>query len=832
MPKLAALHKVSGAKAAWISVANPLFLISFVASAHNDAFMVGLALAGTYYAATRRGVLGVVLVAGSIGIKPITLVLLPFIGLLWAGPGASWARIVPLLVLHRRVGAGLIMALIGWANGYGFGWLSVMLGTGTGAVMFAPLGALNALLSGALSTIGLPTDWILPLLKLIGRLASVGLVFLLIFKGKSTHLIQRMALAFSALVILSPIIQPWYILWLLPFFAVTGIRDDWQCCGCISPPHSSLPSAPPTRSSSGSSWATSTRGSSTSQPGISWAAMFYLAFVDPRTRVLFRALVPVRFGGRHPGKALAARGPGDGGRLKSGEPEVARPVRKRVPNRAGAGPRGPGWPCRTPPHELRGRRSAGTTPRGMPGITRCPDRRPRRSAACSAQPVKAAAAGHRPAVCRTTRALESVRERSARVPVLRRLTGGGENSPDIAIGQGLLASLMVMVGSWGVGWIPSSQESVLSRSRFLLPLRVEMLGVVALHAAAGTGLHAALPRLAAVAPTHPDRRRRDRLRVLRRAIWTWSVPLFFSFPILSKDVYSYLGQGRLMHAGRSPYQDWVSQLPGWFAQGSDSLWAESSSPYGPLFLMFARFTYFVSGGVPEYGVAMMRLVAVAGVALCLYAIPRLAEHTGGDGAWALWISVANPLFLLNMIAGVHNDGLMIGGVLLGFLLVFRKRHVLGVLVAALAVAIKPIVVLVLPFLGLAMVAARCRAGRKDPCLAAHRCDRRGGVGPAGLGLGVVVRLDCGDGKCRRCRVPLCAGRAAWHVRRVDRLAVRRGPAGALPGWSSASSCCLTGAGVLAGHQETRPASRCSMPATRWAPRWCWPRSSSPGTCCG
>ena len=28
--------------------------------------------------------------------------------------------------------------------------------------------------------------------------------------------------------ILSPIIQPWYLLWLLPFFAVVGIRSDWQ----------------------------------------------------------------------------------------------------------------------------------------------------------------------------------------------------------------------------------------------------------------------------------------------------------------------------------------------------------------------------------------------------------------------------------------------------------------------------------------------------------------------------------------------------------------------------------------------------------------------------
>ena len=37
-----------------------------------------------------------------------------------------------------------------------------------------------------------------------------------------------MALAFAAVVLLSPIIQPWYILWFVPFLAVTGIKDNWQ----------------------------------------------------------------------------------------------------------------------------------------------------------------------------------------------------------------------------------------------------------------------------------------------------------------------------------------------------------------------------------------------------------------------------------------------------------------------------------------------------------------------------------------------------------------------------------------------------------------------------
>lgn len=293
VPKIAALHKVSGAKAAWISVANPLFLISFVASAHNDSLMVGLALAGTYYAATRRGVLGVVLIAASIGVKPITLVLLPFIGLLWAGPDAGWAR----KFRYWAYTAGLvaiIMALIGWANGYGFGWLGVMLGTGTGAVIFAPVGALNAVLSGALATIGVPTDWLLPLLKLIGRLTSVALVLLLIFKGKQSHLVQRMALAFSALVVLSPIIQPWYILWLLPFFAVTGIRDDWQLLWVYVTTAFFIAFGAADQIFIWQFLSVLDPWVKHLSTAISWAAMAYLAFLDPRTRAIFVQTLPQR----------------------------------------------------------------------------------------------------------------------------------------------------------------------------------------------------------------------------------------------------------------------------------------------------------------------------------------------------------------------------------------------------------------------------------------------------------------------------------------------------------------------------------------------------------
>jgi len=228
VPKLATLHGVNVTRAAWIAVANPFVLLSFVASAHNDALMVGLAVAATYHAAKRQGVLAIVLLVASVGIKPITLVLLPFLGLLWAGSRAGWPRRVGFWALSAVLALALC-ALMGVPGGFGFGWVAATLSSGGGyLVWFAPLGILAGGFAGMLQAIGLQAGWVLPAVQVAGRLAALVIIIFLLFRGKYSHLVQRMLLAFTALVVLSPVIQPWYLLWLLPFFAATGIREDWQ----------------------------------------------------------------------------------------------------------------------------------------------------------------------------------------------------------------------------------------------------------------------------------------------------------------------------------------------------------------------------------------------------------------------------------------------------------------------------------------------------------------------------------------------------------------------------------------------------------------------------
>ncbi len=61
-----------------------------------------------------------------------------------------------------------------------------------------------------------------------GKLLAVGIAGWLILKGDYDRLMRRLTLAFAAVVLLAPIIQSWYVVWLIPLFAVTGIRNDWQ----------------------------------------------------------------------------------------------------------------------------------------------------------------------------------------------------------------------------------------------------------------------------------------------------------------------------------------------------------------------------------------------------------------------------------------------------------------------------------------------------------------------------------------------------------------------------------------------------------------------------
>lgn len=227
VPLLAELHGINPNRALWLTAANPLFLTNFIASIHNDALMIGLALAGLYFTATRRPVWGVLLVTLSIGIKPITLIFLPFIGLMWAGKRAGWQQKILYWLLTAALSLGILW-ILGMLNGFGFGWVGALSTPGSVWIWYAPVGFLGmvvAILGDALALDG----WALAdVVYGAGRVLALMMIGWQIFRGEHSRLVRRLAVAFASIVLLAPMIQSWYVVWLIPLFAVTGIRSDWQ----------------------------------------------------------------------------------------------------------------------------------------------------------------------------------------------------------------------------------------------------------------------------------------------------------------------------------------------------------------------------------------------------------------------------------------------------------------------------------------------------------------------------------------------------------------------------------------------------------------------------
>jgi hypothetical protein len=229
--------------------------------------------------------------------------------------------------------------------------------------------------------------------------------------------------------------------------------------------------------------------------------------------------------------------------------------------------------------------------------------------------------------------------------------------------------------------------------------------------------------------------RRLGLRHQRMAALLWAVPLLVAPPRYSRDLFAYAGQGALVAAGRDPYAVGPGALPGPLTAGVDEVWLDAPSPYGPLWLWLAGLVVRVTGEAVVPAVLGMRLLAVVGVGLIAWALGRVAADPGR----ALWLGVANPLVLLHLVAGGHNDALMVGLLLAGLALA-RRAVPVAALVVTLAALVKVPALAGLAYLPL-LTTGRLRAAVVVPAVAVATAVAVS-VG-SGLGWGWLGSLDAG-----------------------------------------------------------------------------------------
>lgn len=162
--------------------------------------------------------------------------------------------------------------------------------------------------------------------------------------------------------------------------------------------------------------------------------------------------------------------------------------------------------------------------------------------------------------------------------------------------------------------------------------------------------------------------------MLMRAFAAWSIPLLFTAPLFTQDIYSYLAQAAIVERGMDPYSAGPVDLLGPsdpLARSVPLIWSHSPSPYGPTALSVAWLISKLTNDAVIASVFLHRAVAMFSLFVVAWALVRLAQRCGISAQFALWLGILNPLVLLHLIGGIHNEALLLALLLSGMELTLR-----------------------------------------------------------------------------------------------------------------------------------------------------------------
>ncbi|MEA4945197.1 MAG: polyprenol phosphomannose-dependent alpha 1,6 mannosyltransferase MptB [Propionicimonas sp.] len=248
-----------------------------------------------------------------------------------------------------------------------------------------------------------------------------------------------------------------------------------------------------------------------------------------------------------------------------------------------------------------------------------------------------------------------------------------------AVRRGLLGTVLLFAGSLTPAYLPQNSpwwEPLRALGLDSWPVRV--LGTAL--AVAGLGLLAdAWLRL------------RPRPTLVARP-WAvcllWSLPFLLAPPVFSHDAYAYAAEGWLLRNGLNPYENPISVLPGAFADQAAWAWRYTTAMYPPLSLQLFHGLVILAQNNPYVAATLMRIPALVGVALIVVLLPKLADRVGVDREFTAWFAVLNPILVIDLIGGAHNDALMMGLVVLALWLAFDRRFWLAAITVGVATSIK------------------------------------------------------------------------------------------------------------------------------------------------
>jgi hypothetical protein len=187
-------------------------------------------------------------------------------------------------------------------------------------------------------------------------------------------------------------------------------------------------------------------------------------------------------------------------------------------------------------------------------------------------------------------------------------------------------------------------------------------------------------------------------RLGRRIVWATIVLAVSAFAVapvlLSHDVYSYLDYARLgvVH-DLNPYVHPPLAAPA-DPTYADITWTEATSAYGPLFTLLTYPLAWLPVGIAIAGLKAIAALSVLGLALV---VSRLAAWRGVDPLRAAAFVALNPLVLVHVVGGAHNDGLTMLLAMLAVAAILNARELSAGATLIAAIATKASAAFLAPF---------------------------------------------------------------------------------------------------------------------------------------
>jgi len=147
--------------------------------------------------------------------------------------------------------------------------------------------------------------------------------------------------------------------------------------------------------------------------------------------------------------------------------------------------------------------------------------------------------------------------------------------------------------------------------------------------------------------------------------------LFFSYPFLSHDIFSYMFDARIVtFYGQNPYlltpiefapDPWLRFMH----------WTHRTYPYGPTFLALTLIPSFLSAGKFIVSYVLFKAMFVGFYLIPVYVLQRVMKKSEAAMFWA-----THPLVLFEGLINMHNDFIAVSLTILGLAL-YTKRLWLG-----------------------------------------------------------------------------------------------------------------------------------------------------------